>query len=686
MKDTLPKEACKAVNEAITKGKKIDLQTAHVVASGMKQWAIEKGATHVTHWFQPLTGLTAEKHDSFLDFSDGEPIESFSGKVLVQQEPDASSFPHGGIRQTFEARGYTGWDPSSNAFIMESGGFKTLCIPSIFVSYSGEALDKKVPHLRSIEVLDEAATEICKLFDKNVKSVYATLGAEQEYFLVDRAFYEARPDLVASGRTIFGAKPSKGQELSDHYFGSIKERAFEFMAELEREAHKLGIPLKTRHNEVAPHQFECAPVYEEANVAVDHNSLLMDVMDKVAYRLDLAVLFHEKPFDGVNGSGKHNNWSLSTDTGKNLLSPGSSPQENLQFLLFLTSITRAVQENPGLLRAAVASSGNDHRLGANEAPPAILSVFLGKELDEILNNIEAGKEVAAESARRMSFGISKIPDLAKDNTDRNRTSPFAFTGEKFEFRAVGSTQNIAFPNFILNSIVADSLVEAKKRIDEKMEAGTDKKAASLEVIREFIRESKQIRFEGDGYSNEWLAEAEKRGLPNVRTASRSYKALIADNSVALFENLGILSRRELESRYNIKQERYVMDISIEASLALDLTRTDILPAAVHYQKRLVDTVRGLKEVLGDDESYKYQIEMLKELTLLISETNIAVNDLEEQFFKGEKIENVTEQSEFFDDVVKVKIENLREKVDALEDRVDNDLWPLAKYSEMLFLM
>ena len=686
MKDTLPKETFKIVNEVVEKGRKIDKSTANIVAAAMKKWALDKGATHVCHWFQPLTGLTAEKHDSFLDFSEGHPIERFSGNLLVQQEPDASSFPNGGIRQTFEARGYTGWDPTSPAFIMERGGFATLCVPSVFVSYSGEALDKKIPLLKSIEALNNVATSVCNLFDKNVKKVQPTLGAEQEYFLVDRAFFNARPDLIAAGRTIFGTSSSKGQELDDHYFGSIEERAFEFMAEVEREAYKLGIPLHTRHNEVAPHQFECAPMFEEANLAIDHNNLLMDVMDKVAYRLNLAILFHEKPFKGVNGSGKHNNWSIGTDTGKNLLSPGSSPQENLQFLFFLTSILKAVHENAELLRATIASSGNDHRLGAQEAPPAIMSIFLGDELTKVLDNIELGKVAEDESARRLSFGINKIPDLTKDTTDRNRTSPFAFTGNKFEFRAVGSTANNSAPITVINTIVADSLSTMKSKVDARIEAGEDKKAAILEVIRETIVESKNIRFEGNGYSDEWVKEAERRGLPNIKKSTRAFEAYRSEKTVALYERHNILSRRELEARYHIKQEKYINDLSIETSLAISLARTEVLPAAMKYQKSLVDTVSGLKSLLDDDSLYAEQLDTLTHVTGLINSASKLLKTLEKEFTHAQGLEDVTEQAYYFNDRIKeVKLE-LRNVVDEIEATIDDELWPLPKYSEMLFLM
>jgi glutamine synthetase len=686
MKKTLPESAYNAVEEAIHKGKKINIDIANLVAAGMKSWAMERGTTHVCHWFQPLTGLSAEKHDSFIEpYHDGTVMEQFSGKLLVQQEPDASSFPSGGLRQTFEARGYTAWDPSSPAFIMESGGAKTLFIPSIFISYSSEALDKKTPLLKSIEILNIAATNICKYFDKNVNSVQATLGAEQEYFLIDKAFFNARPDLIASGRTVLGAEAVKGQQLEDHYFGSIKERVFTFMNDFEREAYLLGIPLKTRHNEVAPHQFECAPIFEEANIAVDHNVLLMSVMKKVAERHDLAILFHEKPFKGVNGSGKHNNWSLSTDTGKNLLSPGNSPQENLQFLLFLTSITKAVYQYSDLLRAAIASSGNDHRLGANEAPPAIISVFLGEQLTGILNNIENGIVNEDSNARQMSFGISKIPDLTKDNTDRNRTSPFAFTGNKFEFRAVGSTANNANPITTLNTIVTKILEETKVEIEKRIGSGLDKKSVILSIIKEHYSNSKKVCFEGDGYSEEWVVEAEKRGLPNVKSSPKAFEALIKKRSIDLFEGLGIFTKRELESRFNIKIERFVKDINIEANILINLVRTKIVPTILEYQNKIIKNIKLGKEIQANFSTVAQETILNRTNELLIQV--VSHNDiLEELLVKAKKQKSMLEEAIYVDETVRVEMKKVRIAVDQLEDMTDDEIWPLPKYSEMLFLL
>jgi glutamine synthetase len=687
MRNYISKEAYKAIEDAIIRGKKINNVVAENVSAGLKTWAMERGATHVTHWFQPMTGLTAEKHDSFLDFESGQPIERFGAGTLIQQEPDASSFPNGGVRQTFEARGYTAWDPSSPAFIMEHGGGKTLCIPSIFVSYSGEALDKKTPLLRSIESLNKQATQICQLFEKNVKSVSASLGLEQEYFLIDKTFFQARTDLMATGRTVFGLAPAKGQQLDDHYFGPIKERVFAYMNDLEYESYRLGIPLKTRHNEVAPHQFECAPIFEEANLAVDHNCLLMDIMHKVAERHNLAVLFHEKPFAGVNGSGKHNNWSLETNTGKNLLSPGKSPQDNLQFLLFLTAILKGVYTHGDILRASIANSGNDHRLGANEAPPAIISVFLGDQLTEILNQLEKGEVAEGSTNRQMSFGISKIPNLRKDNTDRNRTSPFAFTGNKFEFRAVGSSANTALPVYVLNTVVAEALQEANKRIQHKMNKGADKKNAIIAVIREFTTESKNIRFEGNGYSEEWIKEAERRGLPNLKSSPDAFAALLTEKSFSLFETMGVLNRDEIISRYNVKIERFIKDKEIEANVAKSIARSTIIPVCIEYQSRLAESITALKGLLGDTPEVLSQMTLLRSVTSSIHETLTSIASLKEKLSQIHTFdEDESQIAVFFDTEIKENLDDLRRVIDRLENEVDNDIWPLPKYFEMLFLM
>ena len=687
MKRALSTDAYKKVVAAIHRGKKIDEETANMVASSMRNWAMERGATHVTHWFQPMTGSTAEKHDSFIDMqNDGTVIERFSGKTLVQQEPDASSFPSGGLRQTFEARGYSAWDPSSPAFVMEVGGAVTLCIPSIFISYSGEALDKKTPLLLSIEALDKAATAICHYFDKTVKQVHATLGAEQEYFLIDRAFYHSRPDLMAAGRTVFGTSAAKGQQFDDHYFGSIKERAFAFMNDVEIEAYKLGIPLKTRHNEVAPHQFEFAPIFEEANMAVDHNLLLMDIMRTTAVRHDLAVLFHEKPFAGINGSGKHNNWALSTNRGRNLLTPGDSPQDNLQFLIFLSAILKAVHDYSSLVRASIANSGNDHRLGANEAPPAIISVFLGEQLTDVLNNIEKGVVKEGMTSRQMSFGMSKIPDLTKDTTDRNRTSPFAFTGNKFEFRAVGSSANNSYPVSVLNTIVAETLNQAKEKIDKAIDSGLDKKNAMLKVVKEFIKQSKKIRFEGDGYSADWVKEAEKRGLPNLRTSVEAHQVLRDKKTIDLFTRHHVLTERELKSRYHIKMERFINDIDIEAKIAVNLAQTKILPAAIDYQILIIQSIEGLEAILGASSDSKAEREMLSEISTLITAIRKSHKKLQLALETGEAISDITKKGNFYNSEIKQAMKSLRDHADAMENIVDDELWPLPKYSEMLFLM
>lgn len=688
MRNYVSKSIMNAVLDAVEKGRKIEKDVANAVASGMKTWATERGATHVTHWFQPMTGLTAEKHDAFLDFNDGRPIETFSGSTLIQQEPDASSFPSGGIRQTFEARGYTGWDPSSPAFVMDFSGGTTLCIPSIFVSYSGEALDMKTPLLRSIETLSTHAAEACRFFDRNVKKVDATLGTEQEYFLIDKSFYEARPDLISGGRTIFGLAPAKGQQLDDHYFGSIKERAFAFMTDLEQEAYLLGIPLKTRHNEVAPHQFECAPVFEEVNIAVDHNNLLMDVMERVAYRHDLKVLLHEKPFALINGSGKHNNWSLQTDTGKNLLSPGKSPQENLQFLLFLSTILKAVHKHSDLLRASIADSGNDHRLGANEAPPAIISVFLGDQLTEVLDNLEKGTFSENDTNRQMSFGISKIPTLHQDNTDRNRTSPFAFTGNKFEFRAVGSSSNTSLPVYVLNTAVAETLADANAKIHSRINNGENKKDAIIAVIREYITESKPVRFEGNGYSQEWVEEAARRGLPNLKSAPDAFPAFVTDKAKKLFSEMSVLSADELTSRYNVKLERYINDLMIEANMAKSIVRSKILPVCFQYQQRLVEAIDGLHRLLGKSDAYMSQMQILELLVFHMKGAIDGIETLSEQLTTAKSMdeEKLLETATFMEANVKKTIEDVRGHVDKLENIVDNELWPLPKYYEMLFIM
>ncbi|MBI4375377.1 MAG: glutamine synthetase III [Elusimicrobia bacterium] len=687
MRLLLPKDTYAKVQEAIQQGTRFDMEVANAVASAMKTWAISKGATHYCHWFQPLTGVTAEKHDSFIDpTSDGNVLEVFSGKQLVQAEPDASSFPSGGLRATFEARGYTAWDPTSPAFIMETAGGATLCIPTIFVSYNGESLDTKTPLLRSNEALNKAALAVLKYFKTDAAKVFSTLGAEQEYFLIDQEYYRRRPDLILAERTLFGAASPKGQQLEDHYFGSIKDRIFAFMTDAEKELYKLGVPLKTRHNEVAPNQFECAPVFEEANVAVDHNQLVMDLLKRVAARHGLACLLYEKPFAGINGSGKHNNWSLGTDTGKNLLSPGDTPHDNLQFLTFLVSIIKAVHDHSKLLRASIASSGNDHRLGANEAPPAIMSVFLGAQLTTVLDDLEKGVTTKGTEPEWMSFGIDKIPAILRDNTDRNRTSPFAFTGNKFEFRAVGSSFNNAFPVMVLNSIVAEQLIQTKKDIDERLKSKKQLKDAVIDVLRKYYKESKTVCFEGNNYSEEWVKEAKRRGLPNIKTTPEALEGLVEKESVEMFERLGVLSKAETHSRHHIKLEKYVKDIDIEAKLVIDMLRTMYLPAAIEYQGQLANSVRLLRELNPKDPAGKTELELLSDLTKQIDSASRAVESLRKAHVAAEFIDDVEEKAKAYCHKVKPFFDVIRAAVDVLEGLVPDKLWPVPKYREMLFLI
>jgi glutamine synthetase len=596
-REFLSDEAYKSLVASIKSGKKIERAVANQIASGIRQWAEAKGVTHFTHWFQPLTGTTAEKHDSFFTIkSDGTAIEEFDGAALIQQEPDASSFPSGGLRATFEARGYTAWDPSSPAFVMEIGAGKTLCIPTIFVSYTGESLDYKAPLLKALAALDRAAVEVCHYFDKNVTKVTATLGWEQEYFVVDEGLFNARPDLVMSGRTVFGHAPAKGQQLEDHYFGSIPERVYAFMRDYENEAYKLGIPLRTRHNEVAPAQFECAPIFEEVSVAVDHNILLMDIMDRVARRHKLRVLLHEKPFAGINGSGKHNNWSMATDTGVNLLAPGKTPKTNLMFLTFFVNTIKAVHDYADVLRASIASAGNDFRLGANEAPPAIISVFIGEYLSKVLADVKerVGEKFDEQDEAILKLDLHRsIPELLLDNTDRNRTSPFAFTGNKFEFRAVGSSANCANAMIALNSILAETLKKFKKDVDALIEKGDKKEIAIMHVIREYVVKSEKVLFEGDGYSDEWHHEAERRGLPNVRTTPLALDAMVTERAKHLFESNGVYTHVELEARHEIELEKYVKRVQIEARIMGELATSHVLPPAIRYQNVVVRNIKGL---------------------------------------------------------------------------------------------
>ncbi|MFN5336374.1 MAG: glutamine synthetase III [Bacteroidota bacterium] len=679
MKETLAPSVFKKVMEAIDKGSKIDPATAEEIASAVKTWAIGKGVTHYTHWFQPLTGTTAEKHDSFFDMYAG--MEKFKGSALVQQEPDASSFPNGGIRSTFEARGYTAWDPSSPIFVFE----KTLCIPTIFVSYTGEALDYKTPLLKSMESINEAAVAICQLFDRDVRKVSPSLGIEQEYFVIDKALYAARPDLVMAGRSVFGHTPARGQQLEDHYFGSIPTRVKDYMMEFEVEAHKLGIPVSTRHNEVAPGQFEVAPIFEEINKAVDHNQLLMDVMDKVAEKHGFKVLFHEKPFAGVNGSGKHNNWSLITDTGVNLFQPSNSARENLQFLVFLVATVKAVYDHADLLRASIASASNDFRLGANEAPPAIMSVFLGETLSELLDELEKNGNVKIEKGDNMymKLGISKIPEIILDNTDRNRTSPFAFTGNKFEFRAVGSSANCGGPMTTLNVIVAEVLRQLYKDIEKELNAGKEKKIAIVDVLRKYIKESKKIRFEGDGYSEEWAKEAQKRGLSNLKSTPEALDVYTKKSTKELFEKHKVLNHVEVHARHEIELEAFIKKVQIESRVMGDLALNHIIPTAILYQNKLIENANGLKG-LGLDHSAS--VESIKEISKHVGNLQSLVNEMTEARKQLNKEEDVTKRAKGYQSKVKeAYFDKIRYAVDKLELLVDDESWPLVKYREMLFI-
>jgi glutamine synthetase len=689
-REFLSDEAYKSLLASIKSGKKIDRAVANQIASGMRQWAEKKGVTHFTHWFQPLTGTTAEKHDSFFTIkSDGTAIEEFDGAALIQQEPDASSFPSGGLRATFEARGYTAWDPSSPAFIMEIGAGRTLCIPTIFVSYTGESLDYKAPLLKALAALDKAAVEVCHYFDKNVTKVTATLGWEQEYFVVDEGLFNARPDLVMSGRTVFGHAPAKGQQLEDHYFGSIPERVYAFMRDYEQEAYKLGIPLRTRHNEVAPAQFECAPIFEEVSVAVDHNILLMDIMDRVARRHNLRVLLHEKPFAGINGSGKHNNWSMATDTGVNLLAPGKTPKTNLMFLTFFVNTIKAVHDYADVLRSSIASAGNDFRLGANEAPPAIISVFIGEYLAKVLADVKerVGEKFDEQDEAILKLDLHRsIPELLLDNTDRNRTSPFAFTGNKFEFRAVGSSANCANAMIVLNSIVAETLKKFKKDVDGHIEKGDKKEIAIMHVIREYVVSSEKVLFEGDGYSDEWHHEAERRGLPNVRTTPLALDAMVTEKAKHLFESNGVYTHSELEARHEIELEKYVKRVQIEARIMGELATSHVLPPAIRYQNTLIQNITGLKNLGLAASTYSNQQQILENISKHIGK----ISELVEKMIQARKIANNVSNTrtmaiEYNSQVKEPYFDEIRYHVDKLELLVDDKEWVLSKYRELLFL-
>lgn len=686
MRQLMTRDAFDAVMNAIQYGTKIDRRVADQVAASMRDWAISKGATHYTHWFQPLTGGTAEKHDAFFEpVTRDSAIERFSGNQLVQQESDASSFPNGGIRNTFEARGYTAWDPSSPPFVYGT----VLCIPTIFIAYTGEALDNKTPLLKALSAIDQAATEVARYFDKNVSKVTCTLGCEQEYFLIDRTLANTRPDLMITGRTLLGHEAAKGQQLDDHYLGAIPSRVLAYMRDLEQECLLLGIPVKTRHNEVAPNQFELAPIFGEANLAVDQNSLLMDVMRKVAERHDFVVLFHEKPFAGVNGSGKHNNWSLVTDTGVNLFAPSKTPQKNLQFLTFFICTIKAVHEYEPLLRASVASATNDYRLGANEAPPAIVSVFIGEQLNKVLDALEnmSGEEVSGKDKTELKLNVvGKIPDLFLDTTDRNRTSPFAFTGNKFEFRAVGSKANCGKPMMVLNTIVAKQLIDFKKEVDSLIEGGMKKEDAIFRVLRAYVKSSKAIRFEGDGYSKAWEEEAACRGLSNHKTTPEALRENITDKAIALFEGMGVLSKVELIARYEIALEEYVKTVQIESRVLGDIARNHVVPTAVRYQNTLIENVRGLKEIFGDayQEVASEQIELIRHISEHIKVIHSTVEAMIEARKRANHLATFVERADAYCNEVKPFFDEIRYHCDKLELMIDDELWTLTKYRELLF--
>lgn len=687
MEHYLSNEAYKVVKKATNEGKSLSRHEADLVATGVKAWAIDKGATHYTHWFHPLTDGTAEKHDGFIETGDhGQIVEKFSGEVLVQSEPDASSFPSGGIRNTFEARGYTAWDVSSPVFIVGT----TLCIPTIFVSYTGEALDYKVPLLKALSELDRAAVDVCQFFDRDVNKVIATLGVEQEYFLIDEALYYARPDLMLADRTMMGHQSSKDQQLSDHYFGSIPERVMCFMEDFECEAYKLGIPVKTRHNEVAPNQFECAPIFEEVNLAVDHNQLLMDIMKRVARRHKFRVLFHEKPFAGINGSGKHNNWSMATNTGVNLLSPGKNPKTNLQFLTFLVNVIKAVNDNNELLRASVMTETNSYRLGGHEAPPAIISVFVGSYLTSMLQNLArkvTDKKMTPAQKTELKLGIGKIPEILLDNTDRNRTSPFAFTGNRFEFRAVGSSANCSAAMIVLNAAVASQLTQFKKDVDVIIKKGRNKDEAIFQVLKKYILESERILFEGDGYSKEWHAEAARRGLCNIKSVPESVGRYLTPGSKKVLVASGIFTDKELASRVEVEYEKFTKKVQIEARVLGDLAINHIVPTAVIYMTTLINNVKGLRDIFNDIEFERLagaRKEMIVAISDHISYIKRLVNEMIEERKKANIIDDPYKKALAYESKVKPYLDEIRYHIDKLELMVDNEIWPLPKYRELLF--
>lgn len=687
MQEYLPKEAYTAVVEASENGKPISRDKADLIANAMRNWAKGFGVTHYTHWFQPLTDGTAEKHDGFIDFSgQGDVIERFSGKLLVQQEPDASSFPNGGIRNTFEARGYTAWDVSSPAFIVD----ETLCIPTIFVSYTGDALDYKTPLLKALNAVDKAATDVARLFDKNINKISVNLGWEQEYFLVDSALYNARPDLCLTGRTLMGHSSAKDQQLDDHYFGSIPQRVICFMKDLEIECHKLGIPIKTCHNEVAPNQFEIAPIFEDANLSNDHNQLVMDLMKRIANKHNFNVLFHEKPFSGINGSGKHNNWSLQTDTGVNLFAPGKNPKANMLFLTFIVNTVMMVYKNQDILRASIVSASNSYRLGANEAPPLILSVFLGKYLTNMLESLEekvGEKKMTAEQKTALKLGIGRIPEILLDNTDRNRTSPFAFTGNRFEFRAAGSSSNCAAPMIAINAAMAHQLNQFKKDVDLLMDKGVGKDEAIFKVLKKMIKESKPICFEGDGYSDNWSKEAKKRGLTNIESVPEALLKYESESAKEVFIGEGVFNETELKSRIEVELEKFVKKIQIESRVLGDLTINHIVPIAVTYQNRLLENLIGLKQIFGKEEYEELSFarkQLVKEISKYVSEIKLQVKEMTNERKIANRITNMQEKAFAYSNNVKPYLETIRECVDNLEMEIDNEIWPLPKYRELLF--
>ncbi|CAA7601244.1 Glutamate-ammonia ligase [Acididesulfobacillus acetoxydans] len=682
MKERLPKNTYKALRRTIDEGLALDPSVAEVVANAMKDWAIEKGATHFTHWFQPMTGLTAEKHDSFISpTADGRVIMEFSGKELVKGEPDASSFPSGGIRATFEARGYTAWDATSPAFLKEDEGGVVLCIPTAFCAYTGEALDKKTPLLRSMEALSKQALRLLRLFGNTTsKQVKSTVGPEQEYFLIDKKFYEQRLDLLLTGRTLFGAPAPKGQEMEDHYFGSLKERISRFMKDLNIELWKLGIPAKTQHKEVAPAQYEIAPVFETANIATDHNQLVMDTLQKVALRHDLVCLLHEKPFAGVNGSGKHNNWSMTTDDGLNLLDPGRTPHDNAQFLSFLCAVIKAVDEYADVLRVAAANPGNDHRLGANEAPPAIISVFLGEQLSDVFAQLGNGGPKSSKQGGHLTIGVTTLPALAKDSTDRNRTSPFAFTGNKFEFRMVPSSLSISGPNIVLNTIVAEALAQ----IADRLEKASDFQAELRLILKQIVNEHGRVVFDGNNYADDWIAEAERRGLPNIRSMVEAIPVLISDKTVALYEKHGVFSRVELHSRYEILLEQYAKNVNIEAQTMIHMVKRQILPAGMKYAAELAQGIGAIKAV--SQASVSVQEGKLREVSAALASVQQKLSELEKACEEAKSVADTYAQGVFYRDVVFKAMGSLRADTDRLEMQVDAELWPLPTYAEMLFLL